>query len=195
MTRQRHFPPLARSLSDSRDRDQGHAERARDQACRSEWNCGRNETRCIESIPISAESCGFPHAAQAGRIFTRVEHPDGLVSTNSYILITSVEQANMSALEMLQRRRSYWGIESGLHARLDVSALEDKSRVRLRNNAEVLALMRRASVSIACAWIAGESNPRRANLPGFHEAVRPGAIDFLTKTPDLCAAFLTASVE
>ena len=64
----------------------------------------------------------------------------------------------------------YWGVESSLHHRLDVSALEDKSRVRQRNNGEVLAMMRRASVSITNAWIAKERNPRQANLPGFFDA-------------------------
>jgi len=158
-------------------------------------NCGRHETRAIKTIPISAESCGFPFAAQTGRISTSIEHRSGKVTEHRYILITSAEQMRMSALKMLRGRRNYWGIESGLHARLDVSGLEDKSRVRLRNNAVVLALLRRAAVSIACAWMSREPNTRRANLPGFFEAMRSNAVELATQSPAKNAASLRALVE
>lgn len=92
---------------------------------------------------------------------------------------------------MLMARRSYWGVESGLHARLDVTAMEDKSRVRLRNNALNLALMRRAAVSIACAWMRQEPNARKANLPGFYDAVRSEVVGLLTEPPTRCSAFIT----
>lgn len=96
---------------------------------------------------------------------------------------------------MLTSRRRYWGVESGLHHPLDVSALEDKSRVRMRNNVEVLALMRRASVSLSNAWKARERNPRQANLPGFFEAMRLQAVDLLTQSAASCAAFVSRLVE
>ena len=43
---------------------------------------------------------------------------------------------------MLQSDRRYWGIETGLHLRLDVSAGEDRSRVSNPANALNLALTR-----------------------------------------------------
>ena len=91
-------------------------------------------------------------------------------------------------MELLENRRDYWGVENGLHHRLDVSAMEDKSRVRLRNNALVLALMRRAAVSIAAAWIKGQRNPRQANLPGFFEAAGPRIVYLLTEEPGAATA-------
>ena len=112
---------------------------------RSGSNCARHETRAIETTPVSATSVAFPFAAQAGRLSTRVEHASGEITETSILLLTSREQARMSAGQMLRLRREYWGIETGLHSRLDVSALEDKSRVRLRNNVMVLAVMRRLS--------------------------------------------------
>ena len=115
---------------------------------RSGPNCGRHETRAIETTPVSAMSAGFPFAAQAGRLSTRVEYASGEVTETTILLLTNREQARMSAGQMLALRREYWGIETGLHSRLDVSALEDKSRVRLRNNAVVLAVLRRLSVSL-----------------------------------------------
>ena len=141
--------------------------------------------RLIETTPVSAASVNFPFAAQAARLSTRVEHAkEGPTTDSTIVLLTSVEQARMSAGQMLALRRDYWGIEAGLHSRLDVSALEDKSRVRLRNNAMVLAVLRRLSVSIGSAWMSRQSNPRKANLPAFFEAMREGAAhDLLTKPP------------
>ena len=189
----RHFPPQA--IAPGTSSQSGQPERAYDQACLSERNCGRWETRYIETIPVTAANCDFPYAAQAGRITKQVEQADGTTSSNRYVLVTSVEQAKMNALEMLTSRRRYWGVESGLHHRLDVSALEDKSRVRLRNNVEVLALMRRASVSTATAWIAKERNPRQANLPGFFESMRGKAVELLTQSANSFADFIAQLVE
>lgn len=158
---------------------------------RCEENCGRHETRFIETTPVSGASVSFPFAAQAGRLSTRVEQRGGEASESTIVLLTSVEQARMSAGQMLALRRDYWGIEAGLHSRLDVSALEDKSRVRLRNNAMVLAVLRRLSVSIGSAWMSRQSNPRKANLPAFFEAMRKGAAhDLLTQPPPAARSHL-----
>ena len=162
---------------------------------RSGANCGRHETRAIETTPVSAASVSFPFAAQAGRLSTWVEHASGEATQSTLLLLTSVEQARMSAGQMLALRRDYWGIEAGLHSRLDVSALEDKSRVRLRNNAMVLAVLRRLSVSLGSAWISRQSNPRRANLPGFFEAMRNGAAHHLLTQPPPTARSRLGLVE
>jgi len=158
---------------------------------RSGLNGTRHETREIETTPVNAVSVGFPFAAQAGRLSTRVEYASGEITETSVLLITSRDQAGMSAGQMLALRREYWGIETGLHSRLDVTALEDKSRVRLRNNAIVLAVLRRLGVSLACAWMKRQSNPRRANLPGFFEAMGNGkALDLLTTPPPTAQSIL-----
>jgi hypothetical protein len=154
-------------------------------------NGNRHETRAIETTPVNAVSVGFPFAAQAGRLSTRVEYASGEVTERSVLLITSRDQAHMSAGQMLALRRGYWGIEMGLHSRLDVSAMEDKSRVRLRNNAIILAVLRRLGVSLACAWMKRQSNRRRANLPGFFEAMSTGkALDLLTVPPPAARSVL-----
>ena len=72
---------------------------------------------------------------------------------------------------MLQADRGHWGIETGLHLRLDVIAGEDRSRVRLPNSALNLAMIRRAVVSIAVAWIRKCPNPRKATLSGFFDCM------------------------
>ena len=75
----------------------------------------------------------------------------------------------LSALQMLQADRRYWGIETGLHLRLDVSAGEDRSRVRHRTSALNLGMMRRAVISVAVHWMRKCSNPRKATTSGFFD--------------------------
>ena len=70
---------------------------------------------------------------------------------------------------MLRADRGYWGIETGLHLRLDVTAGEDRSRVRHRTSALNLAMIRRAVVSVAVSWIENCPNPRKATLSGFFD--------------------------
>ena len=74
----------------------------------------------------------------------------------------------MNAQQMLEADRKYWGIENGLHQRLDVIAGEDRSRVRGRA-ALNLAVIRRAVVSVAVRWIRHCKDKRRATLSGFYD--------------------------
>ena len=74
----------------------------------------------------------------------------------------------MNAAQMLEADRKYWGIENGLHQRLDVIAGEDRSRVR-GNGALNLAVIRRAVVSLAVRWIRHCKDKRRATTSGFYD--------------------------
>ena len=84
-------------------------------------------------------------------------------------LVTSRPAAQMSAGQMLQQDRKYWGIETGLHLRLDVIAGEDRSRVRERNAVMNLAVIRRAVVSVAVHWIGRCKDRRQATMSGFYD--------------------------
>jgi len=77
----------------------------------------------------------------------------------------------MNAEQMLASDRNYWGIENGLHQRLDVIAGEDRSRVRHRNAALNLAVVRRAVVSVAVHWIGHCKNSRLATMSGFYDSM------------------------
>jgi hypothetical protein len=74
----------------------------------------------------------------------------------------------MNAQQMLLDDRKYWGIENGLHQRLDVIAGEDRSRVR-DNAALNLAVIRRAVVSVAVRWIGRCKDKSRATMSGFYD--------------------------
>jgi hypothetical protein len=75
----------------------------------------------------------------------------------------------MNPEQMLDADRKYWGIENGLHQRLDVIAGEDRSRVRHRNAALNLAVIRRAVVSVAVRWISHCKDKRLATMSGFYD--------------------------
>jgi hypothetical protein len=88
-------------------------------------------------------------------------------------LLSSRPQAALRAAAMLAADRRYWGIENGLHLRLDVSAGEDRSRVRHPTAALNLAMIRRATLSVAIHWIQRCPKPRQATLQGFYDFMKP----------------------
>ena len=106
-------------------------------------------------------------AARLTRCFDSRRHPAQGIQTE--YLLCSRPAAQMSAEQMLQADRQYWGIETGLHLRLDVIAGEDRSRVRNRTSALNLAVIRRAVVSVAVYWTKRCRNPRQATLSGFYD--------------------------
>lgn len=112
----------------------------------------------------------FPFAEQAARLTRCVDSsrkPAKEIETE--FLLSSRPAAQLDAEQMLKADRSYWGIETGLHLRLDVIAGEDRSRVRNRNAVMNLAVIRRAVVSVAIHWIGRCKDPRRATMSGFYD--------------------------
>jgi len=84
-------------------------------------------------------------------------------------LLTSRQPERLSARPWLDYQRAYWGIENGLHQRLDISADEDKSRVRHRNAVWILGMFRRIAVSIFMHWRTRHPKHSKATLPDFYE--------------------------
>ena len=65
-------------------------------------------------------------AEQAALLLRQTEgRKDELVA-----LITSLEPSRLDATNWLRLNRDHWGIESGLHQRLDISHNDDRCRVR-----------------------------------------------------------------
>lgn len=106
-------------------------------------------------------------AARLTRCIDSNKHPAKEIETE--YLLCSLPGTALSAEQMLQADRRYWGIETGLHLRLDVIAGEDRSRVRNRTSALNLGMMRRAVVSVAVHWIQKCRNPRQATMSGFFD--------------------------
>src|SRR6185295_5491089 len=86
------------------------------QARTQEDNKGRAENRVIRTVAISAEDVGFPFAHQAARLLRQTEGR----KDEEVALITSAPPQRLKATQWLHLNRQGWGIESGLHQRLDV---------------------------------------------------------------------------
>jgi hypothetical protein len=135
-----------------------------------ELNRGRLEARCLIRFEATAEQTCFPAVAQAARLTRYIDRAKPKKEgVETEWLLTSRPPAAMSAEAMYLADRRYWAIENGLHLRLDVTAHEDLSRVRLPVAALNLAMIRRATVSLAVCWMSRCSNPRQATLRGFYD--------------------------
>jgi len=136
-------------------------------------NKGRTEARTVARFKVSAQQAGFPFVRQAAKLQQAIDDPaKPAASFKEFFLLTTHDPQNYDAGALLDDKRGYWGIENGLHQRLDVIALEDKSRVRTPNAAWNLAMFRRLSVSLAICWISRQSDPRQATLKGFYAAMQ-----------------------
>ena len=124
---------------------------------------------------MTAEQVGFPAVAQAARLTRFADRPDSkLEEVELEWLISSRAADSLSTPRMLTADRRYWGIENGLHLRLDVTAGEDRSRVRHPVAALNLAMIRRATISVAIHWIKQCPNKRQATLRGFYDHMAAG---------------------
>ena len=135
-------------------------------------NRRRTEARCLIPFETTAATVVFPFVAQAARLTRCVDsqkYPAQGVERE--FLLSSRPSADLPAAAMLQADRRHWGIETGLHLRLDVILGEDRSRVRHRTSALNLAMMRRALVSFAAYWIRKCPNPRKATTSGLFDAM------------------------
>lgn len=108
---------------------------------------------------------------QAARLTRFVDRKQPNPELETEWLISSRPGSAMSVEEMAKADRHYWGIENGLHLRLDVSAGEDRSRVWTPRSVLNLAMIRRATLSIAINWIQHCRNSRQATLQGFYDAM------------------------
>ena len=143
-----------------------------------ELNRGRPEARCLIRFDATAEQVCFPGVEQAARLTRFIERPGKArrpatkhEALETEWLLSSRPEPTLSAEQMLAADRHYWGIENGLHLRLDVTAGEDRSRVRTPTAVLNLAMIRRATLSLAIHWIQRCGNPRQATLQGFYDSM------------------------
>lgn len=86
-------------------------------------------------------------------------------------LVTSLQPSELTAGQWLSCNRAAWGIESGLHQRLDVSHLEDHCRVRTANSMRFLGLLRRFTHSLFIHWRARQKKNRNKTTTDFLTAM------------------------
>ena len=129
-----------------------------------EHNRGRRERRQLHCQAATAEQVCFPHVAQIAQLYRHI----GDHRPERVWLVTSREPARLDARQWLQATRQYWGVEGGLHQRLDASLREDDCRVRNRNGVWVLGMFRRLAISLFAHWRAADSKRRHATMTDFH---------------------------
>jgi hypothetical protein len=110
---------------------------------------------------------GFPHVAQVARIDRIRELKGGRQEVETVWIITSLTAQQADAARLLELARQYWSIENGTHYRLDVSAGEDRCRVRQPVAATVFGILRRAVAGEARAWMRRQVRARDRTHPTF----------------------------
>ena len=82
-------------------------------------------------------------------------------------LITSRPAQTLSAARWLGLNRQHWGIETGLHARLDVSRRDDECRLRHRNAVWVHGIFARLANSLFMEWRSHQKKPHHNTTTNF----------------------------
>ena len=126
-------------------------------------NKGCWESRTIESRPVAPEDIGFPLVAQAALLVRRHTRR----KSETVALVTSLRPGQLNAQEWLEANRQSWGIENGLHLRLDVSLHDDRCRVRHPNALWILGMFRRLANSLFMEWRGRQSNPQYKSTTDF----------------------------
>lgn len=129
---------------------------------------------------------GFPLARQAARLLRQTQGR----KDEEVALITSAPVSLLPALLWLRLNPKGWGIESGLHQRLDVSYNDDRCRVQSNNGMWILGMFRRIANSLFMEWSAHQPRPDHVPTTTFQtlmaENHRAAAIRLvLSKHPSL----------
>jgi hypothetical protein len=129
---------------------------------------------------------GFPMAKQAARLLRQTQGR----KDEEVALITIAPLPVLPAMLWLQLNRKGWGIESGLHQRLDVSYNDDRCRVQSNNGIWVLGMFRRLANSLFVQWSTQQRRPEQVTTTTFQTVMaenhRAAAMRFvLSKRPSL----------
>jgi hypothetical protein len=83
--------------------------------------------------------------------------------------VTSRVAGKLLPEEFLNTDRQYWGVESGLHQRLDCSGFEDRLRVHHKGAAHILGLFARVGAALFVRWAKNQRRVRDRTSPTWRE--------------------------
>jgi len=121
------------------------------------------ENRVIRTAAVTPEDVGFPFASQAARLLRQTQGR----KDEEVALITSAPAQRLNATEWLRLNRQAWGIENGLHLRLDVSYNDDRCRVQSQKGMWVMGIFRRVTNSLYMEWRAHQRRPDHVTTTNF----------------------------
>jgi hypothetical protein len=133
---------------------------------RIEDNRSRRERRALATRAIEPAQLGLAGAAQLGCLH-RQSGKDAKLEVEC--LVTSRAAEQLSPEEFLNTDRQYWGVESGLHQRLDCSGFEDRLRVRHKGAVHLLGLFARVGVALFVRWAKDQRRVRDRTFPNWRE--------------------------
>jgi len=105
-------------------------------------------TRTLVARELDGEAAGFPLMAQAARLHRQREGK----APETVELITSRPKAELPPAQWLEANIQHWGIETGLHARLDASRHDDTCRLRRRKAVHLHGMFNRWATSLFIHW-------------------------------------------
>ena len=123
--------------------------------------------RVLRSCAASGEQVDFPGVEQVALLRRHLRQH----SPETVALVTSLPPEALNAAQWLKANRAAWGIESGLHQRLDVSHLDDQCRVRQPQSMRVMGMFRRFSNSLFMHWRSRQKKPRHKTTTDFFSAL------------------------
>jgi predicted transposase YbfD/YdcC len=132
-----------------------------------EFNKGQPEARVLRSRTASAEEIDFPCVEQVALLRRQLRRH----KPETVALVTSLPPQKLNATQWLADNRSAWGIENGLHLRLDVSHLDDQCRVRRPKSMRVMGMFRRFSNSLFMHWRSRQKKPQHKTTTDFFSAM------------------------
>ena len=103
---------------------------------------GRLEERTLTVSSQLKDFLGWPYLEQVFQLERRfVSTKTGEVQEQIVYGFTSLSRDEITPKKLLKKTRSYWGIETGLHYRRDVTLHEDRTRMTKGNTAQVMACL------------------------------------------------------
>jgi predicted transposase YbfD/YdcC len=103
---------------------------------------GRIEKRTILVSTELNDYLEWPHVAQVFRIERTIWYEKHKGRTREVVYgLTSLTPQEASPERLLTLVRQYWGIESGLHYRRDVTLHEDSTRLTVGNSGQIMAIL------------------------------------------------------
>ena len=103
---------------------------------------GRIEKRTIMVSTELNDYLDWPYVAQVFRMEREVWHTKYQGRTRQVVYgLTSLTPHNASPRKLLTLTRQFWGIESGLHYRRDVTLQEDATRLTVGNSGHIMAIL------------------------------------------------------
>jgi hypothetical protein len=121
----------------------------------------------LVSAPTTGEALLFPCAEQIARLHRQRTGR----KPETVCLITSRPPAEISPKQWLEANIAHWGVETGLHARLDASRHDDRCRLRNAKPLRLHSMFTRIANSLCCQWLSRHHKPQYLTTTDFRGAM------------------------